>query len=114
MDCWKWCYSTIVRRKAGGYPSSTTDGDEISNTTGLSCVTTLAHNYFYSLYSWNNTLGVYSELEDFAFGGLEINAYNITNGENISSFDVFIKNDDGTVVYTQTDCTNPKYIDFGV
>lgn len=112
---------TVVVRKTTGYSGSINDGIVIGNTTQSYLVVdglsnndvfyyrlwsisnwTTADNSFYSQVSDNNT--------DVVYGFLIINVFDENTSLIISSWDVFISNQDGSNVYNSSSNNNPLSI----
>jgi hypothetical protein len=102
--------TTLIRKKSGSYPTGVTDGTQCQNNTLSYWNETAVEGMYYSLWSYNSTLKVYSSQVNYTFGGLYINCYDETNNTNLT-FDVLITNSDGSQVYTKTNCTNTERVD---
>lgn len=104
--------NTVLVRKQGVFPSSPTDGTvlyngtlEYYNDTGVST------DYFYTLFSWNNTVKEHSSGVHAQWGSFTIRCFDEVTGNPIASWNVFISNQDGTVTYTNNSASNPLIID---
>jgi len=106
--------TTLLRKKIGSYPSSPTDGTQLYNGTGTYYNdTNIVTNTFYSAWSYNTSLNMYSNANDFTFGGLQVNCYDENNHTNLT-FDIFLSNANGSEVYENTGCINTHLIDVGL
>ena len=102
--------TTMLRKKSGDYPSSITDGTLCQNSSLTYYNESRVNSIFYSLWSYNNTLKVYSQKVDYAYGGLLVNCYDEIDNDSLT-FDISVVNQDGSETYTKTSCTNPEVID---
>ena len=99
--------ATLLRRKTGSYPSSVTDGTQLYNGTGTYYVDTdININYYYTLWSYNDSVNLYSDANDVEFGGIIINCYDEDTNDSLW-FDVSIFNQDGSQAYESNNNTNP-------
>ena len=100
--------STIIMRKTGGYPEGPTEGtEEYNGTSNGYNVTSATTSYYYTLYSFNNTVNRFSTGVNLEYGSLTVNVYDEDGGGVLSSWGFFMKNNDGSSTYTNTSCTNP-------
>lgn len=102
----------IVVKKATGYPTTPADGTVMQNNTEIQYYnesSVYTHNY-YTIWSYNDTINASSLTGlDIPWGGMGISVYN-ESSVNAITWDIEIKNSDGSSVYTNTSLTNPHYI----
>jgi len=95
--------TTVVRRKLDSYPSSFTDGTQIYNGTGEKInIQDLGVNYYYSLWSYNET---YSSSVNLTVGGIVLYCFDEDTNETLE-FDIFISNEDGSQTREHNNITN--------
>lgn len=102
---------TVIIRKLGDYPTSVSDGTLIFNNTNASFRQSVEGQYFYRMWSWNDTWDVFSQSgTDAAYGGIYINCY---DEETLGAltFDVLVSNLNGSETYRSKDNTNTFVID---
>jgi hypothetical protein len=104
---------TTLVRKSGSYPTSATDGtvlyngtNEYYNDTGVTYGT-----HYYTLFSWNETIGRHSIGADVSIGSLRVNVYDENTSNAITNWDIFISNLAGDEVYESTSNNNTLNID---
>lgn len=105
--------TTLIRKKTGSYPSSVTDGTECQNSSLTFYNESYDDNTYYSLWSYNATLNIYSSRATYTYGGFIINCYDDNTSEALT-FNVVIVNKYGTEQYTVLDATNPLTIDLSL
>lgn len=99
--------TTLLRRKTGSSPSSPTDGTQLYNDTGTYYVDTgININYYYTAWSYNTSINLYSDANNIAFGGIVINCYDEETNDSLE-FDISISNQDGSQSYESRNNTNP-------
>lgn len=103
--------NTTVVRKATGYPTSPTDGTEIYNSSGLFYNDTGFSDGYYKLFSWNDTVELFSSGANVLYGSLTIRVYDENTSDAITGWDVFITDEEGVVTYENTGNNNPLLID---
>jgi len=97
---------TVIARSSSSYPTSPTSG-VIYNDTGKNYTdSNINQPYYYTLWSYNSTSGVYSDPVYLQWFAIWLNCYDEYDGDAISNWSVFISNEDGTQSYTATNCTN--------
>jgi len=102
---------TVVRESASSQPLSPTSGTELYNDTGSYVIdTSISQGTYYSLWSYNTTTGLFSERTNLTWYVVWVNAYDSSNGSNISGYSVFFSNTSGTQTHIATGCTNPTII----
>lgn len=101
--------NTVIIRKNGSYPTSLTDGVVAYNGTASYFNTTLFTASRFRFYSYNHTVGLYSNGTNVAWGGLIVYCYDEETNASLT-FNVFITNQGGTETYEDTGCTNPHII----
>jgi len=112
-----WTRSThsdkeIVVRNYNNFPSTPEDGTVMQNNTVATYynVSSIYNYSYYTVWSYNDTLNASSLTGlDISWGAMGINVYNESDGSPLT-FDIEIKNSDGSSVYTNTSLTNPHYI----
>ena len=101
---------TLIRRDAGAYPATITDGTQVYNGTGNGTIDTgLSEAYLYTFWAYNSTYNSYSSPVYLNWTASWINCYNETDGTNVTCWDIEISNADGSQVY-YTNCTNNSLI----
>jgi len=102
---------TVVRESASSQPLTPTSGTELYNDTGSYVIdTSISQGTYYSLWSYNTTTGLFSERTNLTWYVVWVNAYDSSNGSNISGYSVFFSNTSGTQTHIATGCTNPTII----
>ena len=107
----------LVLRKTTGYPSSQTDGTNVSW-----IPTTTTKNYYnespvittryYTVYSYNSTTKFYSRTGlNIPWGAIGVSVYNESKPSQALPFNLEVKNQVGNIVYKLTGLTNTHYID---
>jgi len=102
--------TTILVGNSSGIPTTPTDGTVLQNNSNSYYNNTLVASYHYTLFSYNNTLNVYSTGVAFEWGSLVINCYDENTSASIG-FDVLISNEDGSQTYESLGNYNPLVID---
>lgn len=109
-----YAYSYVVVRNNVSFPSTPTDGDVVQNNSHTYYNTSISSNGYFTIWSYNNS-GQFSANScklDIPWGGLEVNVFKETNPSiEITDYDVFIKNLDGSEVYYNTSQNNPFRVD---
>jgi hypothetical protein len=107
--------ATVFLRKTNSFPSSPTDGTILYNgTLTYYNDSNVQSNYYYRLYSWNNTVHRFSSGLNRGWGGLTINVYDENTSLSINHWDVFISNSDKTSTYESNNNSNPTTIDIAL
>ncbi|RLF43418.1 MAG: hypothetical protein DRN18_00065, partial [Thermoplasmata archaeon] len=98
---------TVIRKSANSFPSSPSDGTLIYNGTGESYTdANIDQTWYYRLWSYNETTGMYSEGANLTFFACWLNCYNESSGEAIENWSVFISDMNGSQVYTAENLQN--------
>jgi len=106
---------TVIIRKVGSLPSSIIDGTEVFNASDEDYwEEDLASNYRYRIWSWNDALNVYSvDYVDIEYSALILHCYNESNPSENLTYDIEIKNSDGSQVYTAAGIGDGFIVDVG-
>ena len=108
--------NTVVVKKLGNYPTSVDDGTIVYNDTGsfvIDTVSTSTTPFYYSLWSYFESDGNYSfsdSYETLSIGGLLLNCYDVNTSTNITNWNVFITNADGSTTYNSSSNNNPFFV----
>jgi len=101
--------NTLVVRKQGSSPSSYSDGTVVYNGTGSTYNFTMSETvYYYRLFSYSelhNGHAYSSTGANLPDGSINLNCYDANTSNNLT-FDIFISNQDGSVVYNASNCVN--------
>jgi len=101
---------TVIARSSSSYPTSPTSG-VIYNDTGENYTdSNINQPYYYTLWSYNSTSGLYSNPVYLQWFAIWLNCYDEYSGEPINNWSVFISNDEGTETYTATNCANSQIL----
>jgi len=102
----------LVIEKQGSYPTSYTDGTEYQNNTNLYFNFTVnSSSGYFTIWSYNDTLGYYSYTGlNIPWGVIGVNCYNETTPSQAIGFNIEVSNYEGTQVYQRNGLTNTHYI----
>ena len=104
----------IVTGRSDRYANSPSDGTVWYNGTNMYHNFTVNETQFFSVFSYNDSTGLYSTGLDIPWGAIRMQCFNETALPDTVAinFDVQISNSDLTLVYTGSDLSNPTYISF--
>ena len=103
--------TTLIRKETSSYPDSVTDGTLCQNNSLSYYNLSIGDNDYFSFWSYNSTLNIYSSRVTFLYGGLIINVFDANTTLNVTNWNVTISNEAGSSVYSRTDCNNTLTID---
>jgi hypothetical protein len=107
--------ATVLLRKTNSFPGNPTDGTILYNgTLNYYNDSNVQSNYYYRLYSWNNTVHRFSSGLNRGWGGLSINVFDANTSNAITYWDVFISNNDGSSTYESKNNNNTLTIDIAL
>jgi len=102
---------TVVRKSANTFPSSPSDGTLVYNGTGTECTdANIDQMWYYRLWSYNESSGLYSEAVNLTFFACWLNCYNESSGEPIENWSVFISDMNGSQVYSAENLQNSQIL----
>ena len=103
----------IVLYKNGSWPTTVTDGNIVQNSTNLYYNTSVVDNRYYSIWSYNNTLKIYSPTGlNIEWGKLIIYAFMQSNPYwELENYTIQIVNTDSLETFYSTNNNNPVKID---
>jgi len=103
---------TIVRRSPTIQPSTPQSGTEVYNGTlkFYNMTSGLNQPYYFSLWSFNTTTGLFSDSVYLTWYCAWINVYNESSGLAISSYSILFSNNSGSQVYSASGASNPYII----
>ena len=104
--------TTLIRKDTDMAPDDVTDGDLLYNSTGTSDTDSFINEPFlYTLWSWNSTVGLYSDPVFLGWYASWINVYNESKpNQAVNNWSIEISNQDGSEVYANNDNNNPLII----
>jgi len=102
---------TVVRKSANTFPSSPSDGTLVYNGTGTECTdANIDQMWYYRLWSYNESSGLYSDAVNLTFFACWLNCYNESSGEPIENWSVFISDMNGSQVYSAENLQNSQIL----
>ncbi|RKY93402.1 MAG: hypothetical protein DRQ06_06785, partial [Candidatus Hydrothermota bacterium] len=102
---------TVVRKSTNTFPSSPSDGILVYNGTGTECTdANIDQMWYYRLWSYNESSGLYSEAVNLTFFACWLNCYNESSGEPIENWSVFISDMNGSQVYSAENLQNSQIL----
>lgn len=102
---------TLVRRSVTSMPATPDDGTLVYNGTSNGTVdANITEAYYYRLWSYNSTTGLYSDYVNLTWFAIWLNVYNESDGSNVTDWNIFITNELGDQTYSNTDCNNSLII----
>jgi len=101
----------VVVQNTGSYALCPGSGTVVQNSTSSEYSFTPVGDEYYTVFSYNSTVGCYSMGLDAVWGALGLNCFNESNPSQNLTFDLFITTENGSDTYVAYDCTNTFYID---
>lgn len=101
----------VVVQNTGSYVNCPGSGTVVQNSTSSEYSFTPVGDEYYTVFSYNATVGCYSMGLNAVWGALGLNCFNESNPTQNLTFDVFITTENGSDTYVAYDCTNTFYID---
>jgi len=103
---------TLIRKGTTEAPSDPEEGVEVDNDTGTSKIDTyISEAWLYTLWSWNDTVGLYSEPVYLGWYASWIRVFNESKpSQAVTNWSVEVSNPDGSEVYASNDNNNPLII----
>lgn len=91
-------------------PSDVGDGDVLYNNTGTShSMSVPSHPFYLEVFAYNETCNEYSVGVSVPWG-IFVNVYDENNPHVGLTFDLEVTNQDGSMVYVSSGCSNPEYV----
>jgi len=105
-------HSCVVVRNNNSFPSSVYNGDIVQNTSDNEYNITITNYSYFTVFSFNSTASIFSTGLDIPWAFVGVNVFNESNPSQSIGFDIEVKNQDGTIVYYNTSCSNTLLISF--